>query len=116
MKIRPAGKRVKVAYVLVDGKVPENVLFIESAVSSVINKIDPKSVRVAVPTVGYYPGIPSIFKATPSDPSDINGNSIPDVRLTIDEPEIDLIISRSNTVIVYGLTKSGNAFTGTLVR
>jgi hypothetical protein len=116
LTIRPAGKYVNVAYVTVPGPTPENVLFIESADTAIINKIDPKSVRVVVPTVGYFPGVPSIFTATPGKPGDLDGDSVPDVRLTIDQDNIDSIITSSNTVIVYGLTKAGETFTGTLVR
>lgn len=116
LTIRPSRKTVKVEYVRLDGPTPENVLFIESADTSVINGINPKSVRVVVPTVGYYPEVPSVFSAKPGTPADINENSVPDVRLTINQPNIDSIITSSNTVIVYGLTKSGEAFTGTLVR
>lgn len=116
LTIRPAGKYINVAYVSVPGPTPENVLFIESIHAAIINNIDSESVRVAVPTVGYFPGVPSVFPATPGAPADIDGDSIPDVRLTIDQPNIDSIITSSNTVIVYGLTKAGEVFTGTLVR
>lgn len=116
LTIRPSRKTVKVQYVTINGPTPENVLFIESADASVIKRIDPKSVRVVVPTVGYYQGVPSVFSAKPGAPADINANSVPDVRLTVNQQNIDSIILNSNTVIVYGLTKSGEPFTGTLVR
>ncbi len=115
LTIRPAGKYVNVVYQSVATPTPKNVLYIESSDTTVINEINPKSVRVAVPTVGYFPGTPSVFIATPSAPGDIDKDSIPDVKLTFSQSNIDYIISRSNTVIVYGLTKSGETFTGTLI-
>jgi hypothetical protein len=111
-----ASKSVDVAYVSVQGMPPENVLFIESADTSVINDIKADSVKVVVPTVGYFPGVPSVFDAVPDAPADIDNDSVPDVRLRIDFPSIDTYLVGSNTIIVYGLTNAGEAFTGTLVR
>jgi hypothetical protein len=115
IEISSAAKKVKVYYVTVTPSPPTYALFIESADAALLADIQPGSVKVAVPAVGYF-GTPSVFDATAAAPGDIDADGVPDVVIDVTDPQFDTVALSSNTVIVYAVTNGGVPLLGTLRR